>query len=246
MLFLFAFLALEYARANFECDVYKCDDSLASGICLQRKNNGLHFEYSLKACDSGKSCLIDSTLNAGTCEAHLKAKYPGEHCDHDSECLNSVCTPEKICDGLNESASCDIDYECNYGLYCHYEVGTGVCKKVVTLGGPCGPSERCDAGLVCNKGKCVIMGSIKEGDSADMGAACETFYTDGAKCVAGPKLVATNDTPLCSNTCSYSVAGSEKTVNLPCVCGMSETPRKYCRPGVGDLNIADVIADITC
>ena len=224
------------AYADLGCDTFKCDNSLGAETCLKRGTNG---SYLLKSCSKGKSCQINENLNEGTCVEYIPSKYPGEYCTNNTECLSGNCTSKKVCRGLNENLECDNDHKCDYGLYCHRKDGKGKCTAVIKHSKNCTLENRCDAGLVCNKGTCVVIGSIEEGKEANISSACKTFYSNGTHCIKGPILVGSSTN--CSKDCSYIVNATGKSFNKSCVCGMSENPKKYCSPGIGNLSIEGVL-----
>ena len=239
MKFLTLLFLLVCTYADLKCDTFKCGESLEAEPCLQRIIKDSHFEYSLKSCSEGKSCQINENLDKGTCVQYMPSKYPGEYCTNKAECLSGNCSSNKVCHGLNESSKCNNDHECDYGLYCHREDGEEKCTAVIKISKTCTLKNRCDAGLVCNNGICVVIGSIEEEKEANIGSACKTFYSNGTHCIKGPTLVGSKTE--CNENCLYIVEATNKSFNKPCVCGMSESPKKYCSPGIGNLSIEDVL-----
>lgn len=234
-------LTTVYSNSNVQCNTYECVDFTQESQCYARQEVGSCFNFQLHACSQDEFCDFYSDFAKGNCEQHVPTKLPGEFCKLPADCLSNACVGEK-CQGVAEKGACVQDEECSHGLFCNKEKGE--CAPVIKIHKDCTEKDRCDAGLVCN-GVCVPLFSIPKEKTSGFGPACETFYAEDGVCAEGPKLKGENagEGPIqCSTSCTYTTP--KDSIELPCVCGMTKEGTKYCNPGIGDVNLGDVLCSI--
>lgn len=238
---LLSFLISLYSASATQCNIFDCAN--AQDKCYTLKPNGENFKYALGSCPEGQLCDLESDFDTGSCKSRLPMRLPGEFCTENGDCRSNLCEGPnggKKCKGKDDKDGCNNDEDCNYGLYC----ATNKCTAVKKLDADCKAGEKCDAGLVCNLGKCTPIFSIPNEKEAGASSACETFFAHGGKCAVGPTLEKTTGAhkePIkCENDCRYRFADNGDFITSSCVCGMTHEVKKYCNPGIGDIDLNDV------
>lgn len=225
-------LMIGYVLALQTCPSYKCTDTFKDGCSLMVDNT-----IQLKPCPSPKICDFNIGLHKSQCEASIKSRYPGEYCDNPGDCLKGECKDHRCTVGNKE---CATDLDCGPQHFC--ETAGKTCVRTASEGKECGPLKKCDAGLACGDSKCVKVGSLKENDKAILPAACSTLHIRQGKCAQGPKLVRNGgEGPAqCDKECQYKYSDNT-TFPTGCVCELSSDPKLLCNPGIGDVDIKDVL-----
>lgn len=219
-----------------KCSIYQCGQ-LADNECARM--NETHFV--LKSCSGEATCDFQIGSKPSTCKVPLRSKLPGEHCTAPSDCITNACD-KSVCVGGKEDATCYHDHDCNPRLFCNGE--SGKCSGVAHEGEYCEPRKLCDSGLVCHNAKCIRIGTIKVGSSADTPEACETLYVRGGVCAKGPKLVRNRSESqegpaACEDKCTYTYEDSKEFATR-CTCTKQGNPSLLCNPGHADVDIGDV------
>ena len=235
-------LIFAFAAAEFTCDVYSCA-KLEGDICarVNQTDSRLYFEF--QTCPESKVCDLHLGTEPDHCNAFYTtpSKYPGEYAANETECFGGIYDKEKkICLGKKLNDTCSGDIDCGPKLFCSSQI----CVPALKEGEACGAAAKCDAHLVCNKGNCTKVGSLKEDIEASAPAACKSFYIMNGRCHEGPKLLTSNgkkaEEPIeCPGDCTYTLNGTNHSSS--CICGKTEFGRPFCTPGKGDVDITDVI-----
>ena len=117
-------------------------------------------------------------------------KLTGENYNGNYDCFSNICENNK-CKGKLENEECYEHGECDVGLYCYeYEI----CEKLKDEGEDCSDlkedflgnmNDNCYAGLVCNKGKCVKLGSLSynEEEKIDNEFSCKSGVEKDDHCI---------------------------------------------------------------
>eukprot|EP00826_Nyctotherus_ovalis_P061514 TRINITY_DN8762_c0_g1_i1.p1 TRINITY_DN8762_c0_g1~~TRINITY_DN8762_c0_g1_i1.p1 ORF type:complete len:246 (-),score=44.93 TRINITY_DN8762_c0_g1_i1:206-943(-) len=234
-------LTTAYSDSNVKCNTYECTTFTQQSQCYAKQQIGDRFNFQLHSCPQDQLCDFYNDFGQGSCKEHVPTKLPGEFCKSPADCSSNICL-NHTCQGVEEKGSCVQDEQCNHGLFCKKK--NGECAPVIGVNKECTKNDRCDAGLVCN-GVCVPLFSIPKGNNSDFGPACETFYAEDGVCTEGPKLKGENagEGPTqCNTLCTYTTP--KDSSELPCVCGMTSEETKYCNPGIGDINLDDVLCSI--
>ena len=188
----------------------------------------------LTMCKTDNICRIPyETNNKGICthKYEYPTRVPGEYCYNSTQCLYGNKCEDNICRGKTEG-TCITHGECDIGYYCRKRV----CTKH-TL--ECNNEMLCDSNRVCNNSKCVIIGKIKDGENAEVPAACRSYYVKKGKCMKGPKLAASFE----NGICKYKIEGPNGTDYFfdSAVCNLNSTGTNFCPLGVGDRDLEHVI-----
>jgi len=241
---LLAFLLLPFYASADACPIYTCNQNLPQDVCLSRREESGHIFIDLNICKESKVCDIYNILEDAKCKATYSypLKYPGEYCHHNGECFSFRCDNySKRCIGNPGGKECESDANCSNGLYCSDK---NLCTQTKQDGQMCSEFEKCAAHLVCSKGTCTPMLSLENGERTDLPFACKSYFVLDGVCKEGPKLRREENDPEsgpipCNRgNCTYLLGESELVE--PCQCGMTETEEQYCRPGIGDVDLADV------
>jgi len=224
------------------CDKHSCTD-LGVNECAKVEQGAQQLTFHLKPCKDDEKCqlLFGSTPDICRPAKEVPTSYPGEYCEFNENCYGGNCNvTAKVCLGASSGETCTDDSNCNPRLYCDKEIKK--CVDVKKENDACSFSQKCDTHLVCNKGTCVKIGSLKDEIPASAPAACESFYTAKGVCAKGPKLVRDDKDIfpiLCPGHCTYKFEdGHEITEN--CMCGRNDNGDSYCNPGKGDIDLSDV------
>lgn len=213
------------------CLKYTCNSTvITEGACARQNPEG----YNLTRCGYGYVCAPPLPLELEThCvkTSEYRSLFPGDHCESTAQCLYSAKCIGNICKGKSVNATCKEDGECDIELYCD-----GVCKKV---GDSCANGERCASNKVCHKGKCILLGELRDGELADVPEACASYYISKGRCAHGLRLLNPNDYACPeSEVCLYEYGNMK--ANSSCICGLSEKEEAFCPPGVGDIDTSIV------
>eukprot|EP00826_Nyctotherus_ovalis_P017869 TRINITY_DN15285_c0_g2_i6.p2 TRINITY_DN15285_c0_g2~~TRINITY_DN15285_c0_g2_i6.p2 ORF type:complete len:369 (-),score=68.94 TRINITY_DN15285_c0_g2_i6:115-1221(-) len=235
-IFILSLLVTVHFCVEQVCDKYDCSDFEGTDKCYSLERLSTYTTYTLKSCPQDKSCDFESNIASGECKKHIPTSLPGEYCTDPGDCRSGNCFEDK-CKGFDAEAACNIDEECNYGLYCNRL--SRKCTKVKAAGEICTANDRCDVGFVCSD-TCIALFSLKTGEATKMSPACETFYSDGEKCAPGARLEGgnSNGPTECTDKCTYRDRSSTLHTRS-CTCGFTREQKKYCNPGIGDINLED-------
>mmetsp|Transcript_11850 Transcript_11850/g.17334 ORF Transcript_11850/g.17334 Transcript_11850/m.17334 type:complete len:576 (-) Transcript_11850:28-1755(-) len=256
-----------------ECTNYTIGKVQSNGtICGQLDKN--LFTVNNSVCTGSTSCMNNHTYIDGYIDIlthrdiycvesippikYSQDAYPGSKCEKDSDCIAYKVGHDKgcekgICQGYKEGEVFKNHTgiptgACDPGLFAKNQgSNTLECLKQYQEGNVCSYPYQCQNGLTCANGKCIKVGSLKNGskfkfnkqsgpDSLDSGAGicCESFYADPSvssslmwECKDPPKSVnpaaecKTNDD--CKTTDEFSEV---------CQCGLSG--KKHCSLSEGD------------
>ena len=132
--------------------------------------------------------------------------------------------------------------DCNPKLYCN--TTAKVCLSALHKGDSCN-GDTCDLPFVCNQGKCVEMGSLKEDTKANTKSACASYYLLNDVCIKGPKLERKPADPKVGpipcpgdKECFYSITNG--VIKSSCLRGRTDTGAEFCSVGAGDVPLGDV------
>lgn len=208
--------------APVACPYAVCDNNLAWPTCMETTQN----PYKAKKCHDGEYCIMNQCMtptgikyhpgfkakNADECttgkfaDGYCRGMTEGQACvaatsDSDSG-MKEFYDPDEIIGGVRLRLA-DIVNECDVGLACVAKV----CKKVQKIGEDCAADKPCQGISACNKGKCVMFYTLKEGEEAIIPELCESMVSDGKKCLKvtdGPEKVWLNDVDPIANACKYN------------------------------------------
>jgi len=218
-------LIVSVISSQKNCLKYACNSTvITKGICAIRDVEG----FNLTRCGYGFLCVPSYHFGyERSCVETIKHPnlYPGDHCEYHPQCLHGSKCINNICKGKEAGKICYADGECDVELYCNE-----TCKRV---GDSCDNGERCASHKVCHRGKCILLGTLANGQSADIPEVCASYYIDNGKCSHGLHLLHSLDCPE-DEKCQYGYKNVKKSYN--CICGMEESGVKYCAPGVGDID----------
>lgn len=129
--------------------------------------------------------------------ATFEGKLPGQECNYNYQCLSNSCSMRIndetfACEGLKENEQCTKDAECGTGLFCEQ-----VCKPIKSIEQECSRDEECSNNMACTNKKCVIFGSIADGEVSDNSLACRSGFVKNVEsenesksiCVPTPKVI---------------------------------------------------------
>lgn len=236
-----------------ECDAYKCKTKsikFAQDTCVYYDTD--NSVYYVEECDDDEVCTPGTTSTSNyTCVEESDSgtlAYPGEECDHDSDCHSKHCSSD-LCVGYSfNDTTCSADNECAYGLYCD-TVDTKVCLELLPLDSTCSRNEQCTYGSFCYKSSTDALGTCKKYLSVTTGSeidACGDDYVS-FKCATGycveeydeslgkttytcSELFTVENLLTCSkdNDCiAYNVAKTDTTYS-DCNCGYSKSGTGFC------------------
>lgn len=165
---------------------------------------------------------------------------PGELCEKNEDCISGVCNEKanSTCTGKEENDPCKRTAECGKGLYCF----NNKCNKTGSVcdeqGYGCSINQLCDR----SNGTCHLIGSAAIGEVVPFSLICQSYYQDSnGICAYSVKLrnVKELDCPNKKTECVYE-NDYEKTEKIPCACAKTNTGKKYCGLGKGDIFAEDV------
>lgn len=252
------------------CQHFLCNNTLTKGVC-SRKSLGSDGQayFQINPCDKGLVCDFHFGSEDDLCISNktLPTKYPGEICNDSYECISGICKVQsgiKICQApLQKGDLCGDNSQCPVGTSCAIDpentdytrcfdlLGVNESQKTCdfTPGG-----FKCQTNLVCNNGKCIKPGSLKEGNKTFIPFACNTFYMfkedneNDFKCAKGPFLTNSSGAAIITNSpvrckendpCYYSINYNKKNISLPtktCPVSMNNfSSGGYCHPGIKNL-----------
>jgi hypothetical protein len=235
---LFAIICTVYAY-NLSCPLYNCSDTAVAKdeeCALECIGN-----LTLKKCNTNLTC---QPINFGSPSVCIKSTIPdysvlpGEVCTEEKQCTINKCK-DSTCAGYGKNESCNSTSQCDKGLYCKDKK----CIETGKKGDSCNDHNRCSVNLICNRidYTCIEYGSIKVEQDAPFPAACETYNQDkDGKCAEAPKIknLKKLECPE-SGKCEYLI--NEESITTPCTCAKTDTGKKYCPPGKGDIDVSSVI-----
>jgi hypothetical protein len=208
-------------------------------------NNETGFFVTLRGCnETFEVCPFQAPLDEeDICvNSTTYKKMPGEYCDTKDNCYSANCTANNICGGQPVGIACKSDMECDVGLYCFNKV----CTQTAGAGMFCNDTVKCAADALCVQQACVRLASIENDNATVVSATCKSFYVVNNKCSPGPILIGDSDSNVCNSglqkPCLYNITDKNLTWNDSCVCGMHVNSTGVCKPGEGDIAVADIVS----
>ena len=244
-----------------KCAKYSCEQKIDGGICAKSIYKS-DFEINVTladVCSSGVACKLNGEPNDvfynGTniirnCSTNItSARYPGEKCDIDTECVFPLNNPSSQfhkcedgkCNGIGENGICEDHSWCKAGLYC--DPHQGKCKKQLKKGKGCLESKDCKNNLVCIDGKCSNIFSLDDGKEVPEKESyeiqrkfCKSGEVIDNKCVSYSDLNGTkvkdDEYKKCdfNSYCEYNINGLGKKIKkyVKCGCGYNSEGQGYC------------------
>jgi len=187
-------------------------------------------------CGSPSDCYPSGQFGCvnSTCQYMMQV---GEACTDNSLCFSGNCNKNtSVCQGNTNGSACTSSLQCNFGLYCAYNVATmnSTCQNTIAQGSSCNGIIPCSPGNVCfektfgNGSTCQQVGTQQAGypcvpTACGNGLVCNTAVANMTCVTANTSSVACTASANCSNgaicACSY-VTGSSycfgTTYNDPC------------------------------
>ena len=249
-----------------ECYQYTLGKVQSNGtVCGHLENNTYTVDTSV--CTGSTSCMNNDTSNDyvdimtgkdSYCAKSLPSleytplSYPGSKCRGASDCLIGNCT-NGVCKGYEEGDTFNKTFlvgeqACDPGLFAKDQGNNTLeCVKQYQEGNSCSYPYQCQNGLTCADGKCIKVGSLKNGskfkfnkqsgpDSLDSsaGICCESFYADPN--VTSSLMWECKDPPQSKNPAAECKTNDDcKTTDEfseVCECGLSG--KKHCSLSEGD------------
>lgn len=249
MLMLFLSSALAITCPSYICSPSKL--TLYKEQCIYASKS----TYYLSPCSNSLiPYCTPSSLNS-TCiktpAINLKSSaWPGESCTKDSTCAYGMCYQSR-CNAQNFAKSCNIDDECNPGLFCN--LTTYTCQFLIqpSMSG-CTKDTDCVNSAGCNFGTCIPYFSIKSGQSVEScennqnmlcsnvtcGKVNENFVCgSGVKSFGGICQSDSNCVSSVDSTLGYSLYSQ-------CRCSLGEVAKGYCTKLPGDSEYLDYIGSL--
>ncbi|OMJ92682.1 hypothetical protein SteCoe_4562 [Stentor coeruleus] len=150
-------------------------------------------------------------------------KYPGEKCLKDSDCLSYNCNNQR-CLGQQQSESCDINLDCEPGLYCK----SLKCTPLITLStSSCSSDYECNYGTGCLT-TCIPYWSLSSGSATKCDENNESFLCSSGKCYNG-KCVTSTKSDFLPKICIKDLDCSSKNIENECECGRNPNGNKFCK-----------------
>ena len=209
--------------------IYRCAHlNYRDEQCLtQEKLGDLQFVW-LRKCKGSKVCVQLPYYGkmTGVCSVKVRSHYDGENCAKNNKCTSGICDGTK-CKGFVKNHRCQPGLaQCAKGLVCRKE---STSSKFHSCLKPIGPNESCDnyidvqntnykyyepdynpceLGRVCSNGNCIIIGSVRTGETATNPLACESGIFNGTYCV---EYKSKNDTCTLNSSNYYTCRGNNNT-----------------------------------
>lgn len=244
---------------SYECSTLKCDnrDDLFN---LYSKN-----KYCIKAVLTENPNIINYKINmmcpnSSVCPAYFskenvecterveRNKVDGETCEMSSHCASNKCINRK-CMGLGIMSPCNINEECERGLYCGKQEGK--INNIKNCLNQKKEGEKCESEYECgiNKGchtklkKCVTYFSLPEGENVDDKdyRLCKSMKVFKGKCVITLLRQYTSEClpyidqdirkQIYPSDCEYTLLSGSfdfETYYAPCKCSKSYSNRNFC------------------
>ena len=239
-----------------KCAVYKCEaiDTQCAASTYDLTSSSISVKLS-NICKKPETCVSNPNSafyvkedTSFVCQNKTvsNTRLPGEQCDSDSDCMQTLvnemnrCVSNK-CSGFDEGHECLADEQCLVGLYC----GGGKCQKQKAMNADCENSYECNNNLLCYNKKCIdvihsieagqSLSSLSEKDKKIKEKYCEFGQVYEDKCV---ELKGNNEKEeefvKCNygDYCSYTVIGDKEekigTIERPCECGFNAEGQGYC------------------
>ena len=236
------------------CPSYTCASksvNLYKGQCIYASKSA----YYLSLCkDSLIPYCSPSTFNTSCTPTPKKSEkssaWPGEKCSKDSNCAYGMCF-ESRCNSQNFAMSCNIDDQCNPGLYCN--LYTYTCAFLIQpLASGCSKSTDCAVSSGCNFGICTRYYSLDSGQEVEtcqnnQNSLCSSLTCGSlnGKSVCGSGVTSFNGTCNSNSDCVSSV---DKVLGYrlqsECKCSFGKQAAGYCTKLPGDEEYKDYINDL--
>lgn len=173
-----------------------------------------------------------------TSPAAATGNLPGDLCANHYQCLSNTCTNAK-CVGAASGEDCDVDSDCDVGLYCETTGATSQCQPLIAVGKACTASQQCVMNAGCNfadgnTGTCVAYYSVAVANPPNLVSDCgvATFLPSGSSIIQGTGYMVKYSAFCASGTCELTNGGNNvgecvgsyhQTGTLPTTCKFLKT-----------------------
>jgi len=236
------------------CPSYTCTSNsinLYKGQCIYASKSTLY----LSPCKDSLIPYCSPSASNTTCipnpqKSEKSTAWPGEKCSKDSTCAYGMCYKSR-CNSQNFAMSCNIDDQCNPGLYCN--LNTNTCAFLIQpLASGCTKSTDCVISSGCNFGVCIPYFNLTSGKELqtcqnNQNYLCQTQVcgTLNGKNVCGSEVTSFNGTCKSNSDC---VSSFNKflgyTIQSECKCSLEKAAAGYCTKLPGDQEYVDYIDDL--
>ena len=239
------FIFLQLVRSKF-CADYGCSTLPINGSnqCIDK----VGFDYTLNLCTEEyysycPPSYADSFCQLPPVSPDFNIAVPGEPCNFDRNCLNSVCI-RGFCKGLTVNAPCSQHTQCDVQFFCNSTLNQ--CKQQNQAGAVCSEDYECINSCGCSHGICtryfslqpyaVIENCTNNIDLLCISGNCRESQSSNF-CV--PATLSSSPLPiLCFNEgdCVINITTSllDFTYSTGCVCGFNSDANAYCNLAPGD------------
>lgn len=246
------FIGLVSGMDNFVCRDMTCDGNREPfyDVCVSNRTRS---SFTVHECRPGFVCDSDIFNNYTNITWDVKclpiyktyscagdnSLTAGRRCCTENDCKSSVCA-NGVCSGVSPCAD---DEDCGQSTYC----SDGICIKSLDDGVGCSRDGQCKAGSGCNKGKCVGLLSLNDGEATENEKYCSANLTYNSTCESILMIVNRTLQPnpfecfTVKDYCNYTRAFSNTSLSFePCLCAGKSNTLGYCsRYVIYEKNYAD-------
>mmetsp|Transcript_28047 Transcript_28047/g.27734 ORF Transcript_28047/g.27734 Transcript_28047/m.27734 type:complete len:336 (+) Transcript_28047:78-1085(+) len=219
---------------------------LDAGQCVYYNNS----QYSLSPCEDQRISYCNPQAHPENVSCTIPPQsptvniaYPGEPCQFDINCVQSICL-KGICKGLPINSACTQDAQCDVGLFCF----SSKCSPQIAIGQPgCTKDSQCvnNAGCNIDTGTCVAYlsfppGTILSSCTNNYNPLCssQACATVQGKNYCQAQVKSLNSLPAyctdSSNCPAYFDIAIGAQVNTQCICGLNGFGDSFCSLAPGD------------
>lgn len=232
------FLQLSHSKlcADYSCSIVPLN---FASQCIEK----VGYTYTLGTCNEEYYSYCPPSYTDSFCQlppvpSDINIAVPGEPCEFDRNCLNSICQ-QSFCKGYPMGLMCNQDTQCDVGLYC--DSINNYCTAQVSAGNACSRDEECTNSCGCFNGNCknyftLVSGTVLETcingrNLLCLSGACQS-YLNVNYCVKQETSLGVLPI-LCANDGDCEVS-SNFTYSTGCACGYNEFGYSYCNLAPGD------------
>lgn len=229
-------MILSAANGLSDCPAYMCkrdDHYFLDETCVFYDDSRFTPFYYIQECSDPNNPFCDfQTGKNSTCTKTSSMpttyKYPGEKCLKDSDCLSYNCNNQR-CYGKQQSESCNINLDCEPGLYCKSLKCTPLITSNTT---PCFSDYDCNYGTGCLT-TCVPYWSLSSGSTTKCDENNESFLCKSGKCYED-KCLSNKTSDVLPKVCTKDIDCSSINIENECECGRNFNGNRFCKLKSGD------------
>lgn len=246
-----SFVLINSQSTYTKCPIFTCsgDEETETTCMIVTEVDSTQKNYTFTECaEDGYICPfnpetdydVGATLSCQIKDTVHTEKIPGQGCSSNSECITGNCDGD-ICKGKEAGSSCISHDYCEEETYCHKENtedAAGTCKtQIYDHTTYCNDDYECANEFVCYNNVCETPYSLLDGETttnikmcrSNYGVATANFlitglYTCDSYYINESSYECADD----QDTCEYTLNYSGTTINLDCLCSMTETEKRRC------------------